>query len=408
MPEPFSAALSSGAVPALCHVCDGTDIHVIPEYEALCRVTSDCKPWPRGGRLQVCGICGAMQKCLDDRWAAESEEIYRNYTIYYQADGAEQAVFREGSGEPVLRSERLVERLLAGVAIPEKGRLLDVGCGNGAFLRAFGRASPGWTLAGLEVNDKYAPSVQAMPGVERLYTGTVDTVPGRFSIISLIHALEHIPSPRRVLELIRSKLIDGGLLVVEVPNCEVNPFDLLVADHASHFTRHTLQTLVENSGFDPRTVTSEWLPKELTLVASAASASRARSWSANRGAAPAADSVGWLQAVRAAAQDARAATPAVERFGIFGTSIAGTWLFAELQGGVGFFVDEDPNRVGRRFGERPICDPMTVPAGARVFVGLGAGLADRVAGRMQAIRPDVTWLLPPLSTQVGVGAGKQL
>jgi hypothetical protein len=69
--------------------------------------------------------------------------------------------------------------------------------------------------------------------------------------------------------------------------------------------------------------------------------------------------------------------------GIFGTSIAGAWLFGELGGAVRFFVDEDPARVGGTYMGLPIYHPLAVPAGSHVFIGLAPGVAEQVAFRFR-------------------------
>ena len=66
-----------------CHVCASPAIDMVPGYELFRRVTSDCKPWPRGGRLCVCRTCGCVQKVMDPAWQSEVETIYEAYSIYH-------------------------------------------------------------------------------------------------------------------------------------------------------------------------------------------------------------------------------------------------------------------------------------------------------------------------------------
>ncbi|NDE98290.1 MAG: methyltransferase, partial [Verrucomicrobia bacterium] len=100
----------------------------LPEYAVLRRVTSDCKPWAAGGWLGVCRACGGVQKRMDAGWRAEIERVYREYTIYHQSGGTEQAAFSAATGQGVARSERIVERLVQSGLVGARGRLLDVGC----------------------------------------------------------------------------------------------------------------------------------------------------------------------------------------------------------------------------------------------------------------------------------------
>jgi SAM-dependent methyltransferase len=93
--------------------------------------------------------------------------------------------------------------------------MLDVGCGNGATLRAFGQMAPGWTKAGTEFDEKYRTEIEAIPNTEPLHVGPVEFVPGAFDVITMVHVLEHIVEPVGVLETLRGKLASGGLFLVQ-------------------------------------------------------------------------------------------------------------------------------------------------------------------------------------------------
>ena len=374
-----------------CHVCALPSLEIVDGFEALCRVTSDCKPWSRGGRLSVCRACGCVQKVIDEAWRAEIEKIYQNYSIYYQSDGVEQAVFDGGSGQASLRSDRLLAALAAHVKLPEEGRMIDVGCGTGAMLRAFSRFAPRWTLAGAELNDRTRETVERIPGVEALYVGTTDQIPGNFDIVTMVHMLEHIPEPVQYLTSLKDKLKPAALLVIEVPNYLQNPFDVLVADHSSHFTARTAAELIRRAGYDVIFAATDWVPKELTLVARNAS-TKMETMPGQAEPDPfaaASATVGWLKTTLKAARECSQQ----ENFGLFGTSIATTWLFAEIGDGVSFFVDEDPARIGKTFMGRPVYHPSEAPAGSHVFIALSRTLAESVEQRLA--RTGVEFHLPP-------------
>ena len=80
--------------------------------------------------------------------------------------------------------------------------------------------------------------------------------------------------------------------------------------------------------------------------------------------------------------------------GLFGTSIGATWLDAQLASVAGFFVDEDPHRIGKQHEGRPIHAVEGIPAGASVFIVLPTALAERIAQRLRPIRPDVNFVTP--------------
>jgi 2-polyprenyl-3-methyl-5-hydroxy-6-metoxy-1,4-benzoquinol methylase len=379
-------------VPA-CHLCSFDELSVLPSYEALHRVTSDCKPWPPGGQLGVCPRCGGAQAVISPRWEAEAHQIYDRYTIYHQSGGVEQSVFDAATGAAQSRSSRLLHRLKEELPFSPEGRLLDIGCGNGTTLRAFNEIAPGWSLAGLDVNDHYQKAVESIPGVEALYTGAITAVPGQFQIITLIHSLEHIAEPAKFLAGLWDKLVGGGVLVVQVPDCWRNPFMFLVADHATHFFAATLHDVVVAGGYDVVVTADDWIAKELTLIARKPAHELPPQSKANAvdNVATVRDRVEWVVML---GQQTRALA-AKNSLGLFGTSIAATWLQEEMHGEAAFFVDEDPSRFGQVFMGRPILRPSEVPPGGQVMIALPTPMAEQVRTRLLREAPDVKWLVPP-------------
>ena len=58
-----------------------------------------------------------------------------------------------------------------------------------------------------------------------------------------------------------------GLLLIEVPDAELNPFDIVVADHASHFSKTTISAVVRSAGYEVIACGNLVVPKEITLLA---------------------------------------------------------------------------------------------------------------------------------------------
>ena len=374
-------------IPA-CHLCGSIDLEVASGYSALKRVTSDCKPWQAGGLLALCRQCGLVQSPATRRWTEDAEHIYRDYTIYHQSGGGEQSVFMERVGS--LRSDAILSALLSHRGLQETGRLLDVGCGNGAFIKSCSRALPKWRLCGSEVSNKYRSDVEAIPGVEKMFAGNLRDVEGTFDVVSMIHVIEHIPSPQTVLAEVMTKLKPGGILLVQVPDCLHHPFTLLVADHCSHFSMDGLSQLIGAAGFDVLHADNGWVPREISvlgMVSPIASAGRPARLPLDQGAAVLSGHL-WLAELAREARIQASNRP----FGIFGTSIAGTWLYAQLDGAVDFFVDEDPNRAGRSHFGKPILSVKDVKEGATVFIALPDPVASQVADRLR--RPGVEVVTP--------------
>lgn len=373
-----------------CHLCGSDVLTHVPGFEDVARVTSDCKPWPPGGRLYFCNDCGLVQKNTDPFWQDEMERIYANYTIYHQSEGEEQPVMVDEGGGLLSRSRLLLERLREAVDLPAAGRLLDVGCGNGGFLKTCSRALPSWRLVGTEFDAKYKEMVERIPGVELMHSGQLEDLPGEFEVISMLHVLEHIPWPTQVMTAIRGKLAAGGLLLLNLPDFRLNPFELVVADHCTHFQELSVEGFLERHGFEVLINATDWIRKERVVVARVGPRGTGeRPLQAEVEIRHLRASVDFLRSVIAAAARLRRR----ESLGVFGTSIAGTWLAGAIEGRFDFFVEEDPTRIGRPHMGKPILSPDEVQAGSTVLIALSREISGLLKDRYLEKRPDVDWLV---------------
>lgn len=136
-----------------------------------------------------------------------------------------------------------------------QGRLLDVGCASGKFLRQM--AAVGWRPSGIE-SDAEAAEKARTTGAEVFVGDPVKaTFPdGSFDLVTAFHSLEHMPDPLGALARMMGWLAPGGLAIVEVPNVGSlgarlfgsywSGFDL--PRHLVHFTPTTMGTMVERAG----------------------------------------------------------------------------------------------------------------------------------------------------------------
>jgi SAM-dependent methyltransferase len=376
----------------VCHLCASKSLFVFSNYEQFKRITSDCRPWQAGGQLALCEQCGTVQKVVDEGFQETIAEIYATYTMYELAEGQDQQFFDQSSGVSIARSERILRWVNERYPFQYHGRLLDLGSGNGALLRIMSRLMPEWDLAATELTDKYRASIESIPRCEGLYTCPLSEIPGRFDLIIMNNVIEHIINPREMLQEIGQKLKPDGRLLVETVNLAQSPFDLLQADHCSHFTMTSLTGLLMSAGFAVQAAWDDCVPKELTIyvgydgkqrkIAPANIPSSRQIVTQN---------LDWLSRFSISARQFRKQG----ELGIFGTTIAGTWLFAELAGDAAYFVDEDPYKINKTYLDKPVFSPQTLPSGRSVFLALPFPVAKKVSTRLNSIRPDIIWILPP-------------
>ncbi len=102
----------------------------------------------------------------------------------------------------------------------KKGRLLDVGCGKGEFLKV--AKNRGWDSYGLEPSKNFARVSAEKCGLEIRPVLLKDAKypDSFFDVVTLNMVLEHVDNPRDILSEIRRILKKGGLLFIEVPNMD--------------------------------------------------------------------------------------------------------------------------------------------------------------------------------------------
>lgn len=372
-----------------CVVCEQKELRAVGNYEPLRRVTSDCRPWPAHGSLQVCHHCGTVQKLPTESWLGEIKEIYDTYNLFALASGSEQVIF--AGDVPQSRSMLLIDFLNANVSLPGTGRLLDIGCGTGAALQNFSRTLPSWKLFGSELSDKNLARLKQIPNFVNLYTSDLSTISERFECITLIHTLEHIIEPLSLIRSVSELLAPGGVLFIQVPDFATSPFDILIADHRTHFTVETLGLLLSRAGMTIDVITNQALPKEISAIARKQGApTRVDVTSAAEAVSLADRNVQWLHQVRDAGRNlAESGSP----LGLFGTSISGMWCYSEMPAGIDFFVDEDRAKLGGAYDGKTIYGPENAPRPSTVFMPLAPTIANRIALRLSGHGP--TYVAPP-------------
>jgi 2-polyprenyl-3-methyl-5-hydroxy-6-metoxy-1,4-benzoquinol methylase len=98
-----------------------------------------------------------------------------------------------------------------------QGKILDYGCGTGAFLLEMKEA--GWDVTGLEPDESArnrANSLINQPVYEPEMLESLET--GSFQVITLWHVLEHVHELHATLARLADLMTMDGLLVIAVPN----------------------------------------------------------------------------------------------------------------------------------------------------------------------------------------------
>jgi len=140
------------------------------------------------------------------------------------------------------------------------GRLLEVGVGTGAFLRAARHA--GFQVEGCDLSASLCRRVNETTGIV-VHNVPLEQLPVcTYDVVVMHHVLEHVSDPVGFVRAARERLKDGGLLHVAVPN--VKCWEALLPGWNSYEPYHMVY-------FDHRTLTrtvaraGDWLSKSWTF-----------------------------------------------------------------------------------------------------------------------------------------------
>ena len=136
----------------------------------------------------------------------------------------------------------------------ENAHVLDVGCGDGAFMYPFRKRNI--SVEGIEPSDKSrAVSTAAGFTVYRGYVSADTVIPtGPYDAFVSRQVLEHVHDITDFLAGIKRQLKPGAVGIIEIPRLEKalddRRFYDFFPDHLNYFILDTLRTTLEINGFD--------------------------------------------------------------------------------------------------------------------------------------------------------------
>lgn len=149
-----------------------------------------------------------------------------------------------------VRKYTLLKKLQLISRFYKTGKLLDIGCGTGEFLKTFKDAK--WETLGIEPSDDARKMAIQNYGLDvREEWGLKNLEPESFDVITMWHVLEHVPHLNERISDLKRLLKPGGMIVIAVPNCSsldaknygANWAAYDVPRHLYHFTPKDIETL---------------------------------------------------------------------------------------------------------------------------------------------------------------------
>ncbi len=146
----------------------------------------------------------------------------------------------------------------------QQGKILDIGCGTGAFLHNMQEAQ--WDITGLEPDENARKKATELYSITPLSSEEIYTIPGGYDAITMWHVLEHVHELQKYISRLAELLAPGGKIFIAVPN--YGSYDAKfygpswaaydVPRHLYHFSPQSMNTLVQQQGLSVKKIKPMW------------------------------------------------------------------------------------------------------------------------------------------------------
>lgn len=204
-------------------------------------------------RLVQCRNCGFI--FVDNPPSAE--ELRKHYSQAYFTDG-QKGIYgdkRDAFSPAATNSRHKLNEL---IRWKSEGRLYEVGCGAGEFLR---QAQKYFSVEGSDLSDSAVKIVRERLNLLHIQSGDfleLELPEAAFDAVVMFDVLEHLKDPVRNLEKINRLLRLGGILYLTTPDigsllfrCQSKGWHLMTpTEHLCFFSPSTIRRLLDLSGFN--------------------------------------------------------------------------------------------------------------------------------------------------------------
>jgi SAM-dependent methyltransferase len=205
--------MSSGQSVRECPLCRGEATHALDARDRNRSTTPERFAYAR---------CTQCQTVFLAHVPNDLAPYYRDDYYRFDADGQPMWKHEDAPRRAASYRVSLLQRYVAGA------RLLEIGCGTGAF--AVAARDAGFEVTGIEMSERCCEYLTENEGINAICSDqpldALRSLP-RANAIAMWHVLEHLPNPAEVLEQLADKLEPGGILAIAVPNPSSLQFRLL-------------------------------------------------------------------------------------------------------------------------------------------------------------------------------------
>lgn len=357
-----------------CCVCGSSELEVLFKARGIGFTLAQSPNDLTSTSATLCKACSHVQTPPLEDIAAYYDTGYQ-----FQLSNPEEddiyAVLQDGTC--VYRSQHQAASVAKLHDLSPGSKVLDYGCGKARSLAMLTEAESAIAPYAFDVSDIYVPLWdQFVPKANQSFYSVPEAWHGKMDLALSFFALEHTADPRGFVREMAQLVRPGGKVHVVIPNMYRNISDLVVIDHAQHFSVPSLRYLFEAAGYTDVAIHDSIHRAAFIVVATRPAEMQEVDVRVSEDIAPviqAARDVAdtWAdiaQRITAFEDDHAEATAVIYGSGVYGMFVAST--LKDLSR-VEAFLDANPYRQGRELMGVPILAPDQVPADATVvYVGL--------------------------------------
>lgn len=345
-----------------CPLCSNSTIELIDIKHALFRHV-DFATIKQSGCIGRCVSCQLVLNVVTEEESREIENLFRSYE-YSQCKTMSHTLFVEDYQKPVTRTF-LQAKLLHELLTKWSPSILDIGCFTGELLIELDRCFESAELHGFDVNEHLGP-LFPRKGNFQFWSEDLKKVPGHFDLISISGSMMYVRDISNLMEHINRLLKPDGLVFVHAADISKNPYAILLGDQCYHYTPEILGNIFRYYRLDFSVLDCSWCPREMVGIAKPVSSNPEHRYVEDL------HIYHCVEYIDICARKLRELRVPSMQIGILGTSGSAAFVDSVLQSKVGYFVDENVERVGGKFRGKDVLHPQSLEDSELVIIPQGA------------------------------------